>query len=214
VTHAEINTVTQVSVHESGHVLGVRLANGTLHTVSIVPTLLSDGYVESNGDGFENIVLLTLMGRAAELEFGFRDRYDLLPFKESTDYNKANAAIIRHIKYQRCETLGLPHFEWDIQPQCRVDIVGADEKVPRGRRIRRLEDGRKAVTVNLVQEWRNKLRVRESEWKPILNKYVRQARRLAKKHRAYIETVAQLLAEKYRLQDADVPQLTDTTLTR
>jgi hypothetical protein len=52
--------------------------------------------------------------------------------------------------------------------------------------------------------------VKKSEWKPRFDSYRRKARRLAKKHHAYIEKVALLLVEKGTLTNAEIPQLDRT----
>jgi hypothetical protein len=59
--------------------------------------------------------------------------------------------------------------------------------------------------VSYRRDWMKAVRVTKSEWKPKFNKYVRKARRVAKKHRAYIEMVARLLTEKSTLTDAEIP---------
>jgi hypothetical protein len=53
------------------------------------------------------------------------------------------------------------------------------------------------------------VRVMKSEWKPKFDKYVRKARRVARKHRAYIEMVARLLTEKGTFTDAGIPLIED-----
>jgi hypothetical protein len=53
------------------------------------------------------------------------------------------------------------------------------------------------------------VRVTKSEWRPEFNKYVCKARRVARKHRAYIEMVARLLTEKGTLTDAEIPLIED-----
>jgi hypothetical protein len=59
----------------------------------------------------------------------------------------------------------------------------------------------------LWREHQRKLRLPKEEWKPEFDKRVRKARRLAKKYRAWIERVANLLVEKRTLTDKEIPRL-------
>jgi integrase len=63
------------------------------------------------------------------------------------------------------------------------------------------------TNVSLVKEWRKAIRVPKSEWKPKFDSLRRKARRLARKHREWIERVAKLLMEKRTLTDKEIPQL-------
>jgi len=53
------------------------------------------------------------------------------------------------------------------------------------------------------------MRVTKAEWLPVFHSYRRKARRLGKKHRAWIEQVAKLLMEHGTLTSDQIPQLGD-----
>jgi hypothetical protein len=161
------------AVHEAGHALGARLAGSEITEATVVPTANYSGQVHTMTFGWEQGITECLLGHAAELEFGYQGDYG-----HGGDYDQAQKLLKDLIKYERSETLGIPHFEWDVRPRYAY------------------RDGK---YVNLLQEWRNKMRVKKSEWKPRFDSYRRRARRLAKKHRAYIEKVALLLVEKSTL---------------
>jgi hypothetical protein len=59
----------------------------------------------------------------------------------------------------------------------------------------------------LWREHQKMLRLTKAEWQTVLNRYRRHARRLAKKHRAWIEQVAKLLIKKRTLTDKEISQL-------
>jgi ATP-dependent Zn protease len=172
------------AVHEAGHALGARLAGSEITEATIVPTAKYNGQVRSMTIGWKQKIIENLLGHAAELEFGYQEKYG-----HRSDDDEAEKLIKDFIKYERSEALSIPHFEWDVKPRYTY------------------RDGK---YVNLVQEWRNKVRVKKSEWKPRFDSYRRKARRLAKKHHAYIEKVALLLVEKGTLTNAEIPQLDRT----
>ncbi|HEV2173984.1 MAG TPA: hypothetical protein VGR71_10470 [Nitrospira sp.] len=189
------------AVHEAGHCLGARLGNRRITKATIEPSKKFDGCVHSEHDiskpVFSTYVIEEwLLGHAAEVEFGFTGGIG-----HDWDYDHVVEMLKAPIKSAKSkawsERTGIwgkvgkhkhaPYSTWDINPRWGY---GTDGK-----------------TVNYVKDWRKSVRVTKPEWKPEFDKYVRKARRLAKKYRAWIECVANLLLEKRTLSDKNIPRL-------
>lgn len=194
------------AIHEAGHCLGARLAGRFITKATIVPSKKFDGCVKSEPIHYKTYtgayrIEEWLLGHAAEVEFGFTEGcghdYD---YEQVAEQLKAP---IRHAKseawakrtgiYGRYAGNGekhAPYSTWDINPRYRYENVKG-----------------KLVFVDHIKDWLKSVRVTKAEWKPEFDRYVRKARRLARKYRAWIERVAKLLMEKRTLTDKDIPPL-------
>lgn len=187
----EREELRKTAIHESGHCLGARLAGSVITEATIVPKgdLLrggSLGHIKSTTVLYEDSIIENLMGHAAELEF------DIVNDGHGLDYAHAQKEIREMLKSKRSEKLSIPRFEWDV-PGYKPWMSRTNAATP-------------------VKEWRKQMQVKKSEWKPEFDRYVRKARRLAKKYRAWIEQVAELLLKHKTLTDEQIPQLEATTV--
>jgi hypothetical protein len=194
------------AVHEAGHCLGARLGGRKIKEATIVPSKKFEGCVSHEIDihqpyPTEYQMEEWLLGHAAEVEFGFTGgighEYD---YEQAAELLKAPIKRAKSLAWsERTDIWGstLNHITneyeehpvystWDIRP--RYSYVNGK-------------------TVNHVKDWQKSVRVTKAEWQPEFDKYVRKARRLAKKYRAWMERVAKLLLEKRTLTDREVPPL-------
>lgn len=72
---------------------------------------------------------------------------------------------------------------------------------------KRLRDMMKFKRHGVEMYSQKKVRIAKAEWKPAFDRYVRKARRLARKHRGFIERMALLLVTERTLSDSDIPRL-------
>ena len=191
------------AVHEAGHVLGARLGGRRIKSATIVPTKKFLGCVNSEHDldkpyVGEYRIEEWLLGHAAVVEF---DVHEIDGDGHDFDYKQVAEMLKAPIKSAKSkawsERTGIwgklgnhkhaPYSTWDINPRWGYT-----------------KDGK---TVNYVKDWQKSVRVTKAEWQPEFDKYVRKARRLARKYRAWIERIARLLMEKRTLTDKDIPRL-------
>lgn len=188
----------KVAVHEAGHCLGNRLAGTAITSATIIPTSRwCDGSVTSKEwMKREDDVISSLLGHAAELEFGF----DGFTFGHLPDYEHAANRLKATVKWRKSDDWALAHgYVENGKPRFlfhRIDFMTR----PRG------GAGGGSASVD-YKSWRGATRVTKKEWKPEFNRMRQRARRVAKKHHAYIEHVANLLMEHKTLTDDMVPQL-------
>jgi ATP-dependent Zn protease len=181
------------AIHEAGHVLGARLAGSEIYKATIVPSKRFDGCVKANTFSHsEEGMVEFLLGHAAELEFGFAS------WGEGHDYVQVEKALKDPIKWRKSEAWA------KTNNQKETFIVSGWQINPRSR-----WDAKTGQHVSLVKEWRKAVRVSKKEWKPEFDRMRRKARRLARKHRDWIERVAKLLMEKRTLTDKEIPELCD-----
>jgi hypothetical protein len=179
------------AIHEAGHVLGARLAGSEIYEATIVPSKRFHGYVKANTFLYsEEGMVEFLLGHAAELEFGFDS------WGEGHDYAQVEKALKDPIRWRKSKAWA------KANDQKETFIVSCWQISPRSR-----WDAKTGQHVSLVKEWRKAVRVSKKEWKPEFGRLRRKARRLARKHRAYIEKVARLLVEKRTLTGKEIPQL-------
>ena len=192
------------AIHEAGHCLGARLGGRCITKATIVPGKKFDGCVHSEHDISKPVVSTYfieewLLGHAAEVEFGFT-----FGIGHDWDYDHVVEMLKAPIKSEKSkawsERTGIwgklgshmhaPYSTWDINPRYRYENVKG-----------------KLVFVDHIKDWLKSVRVTKAEWKPEFDRYVRKARRLARKYRAWIERVAKLLMEKRTLTDNEIPPL-------
>jgi len=196
------------AIHEAGHVLGERLMGSKIKEATILPSYRYLGQVKPEFDlkvcfDWKGTIIRLLLGRAAELEFGYRSQYG-----HGSDYAKVEKMMKEKVKYEKSKAWSkktgvrdtmLNHVTKKTEP---CDIWFAHQVVAG------YYDA-KGNYVSYRKEWMKAVRVMKSEWRPEFNKYVRKARRVARKHRAYIEMVARLLTEKGTLTDPEIPLIED-----
>jgi hypothetical protein len=204
---AEAILRTQMTaIHEAGHVLGCRLGGYPVTTATVQPTKTTLGRVSSSRlKGWDDAIIEALLGHAAELEFGFQKSYGY-----ETDYRHAEAELKELLRIQKSKAwsqkTGLRGTTFNhLSKQTESCNIYTHWDVPDGG----CRDA-KGSFVSYHADWKKAVRISKSEWKSVFDGYVRKARRLAKKHRTYIETVANLLMEKQKLTDAEIPQLEET----
>ena len=203
----ELLRLWAIAVHEAGHCLGARLGGRRINKATIVPSKRFEGCVHSEHDPDKQYhetsgyrIEEWLLGRAAEVEFGLNSDGHDYDYEQVIEMLKAPiksakskawsertgiwGSSLNHITNEYEEH---PVYStWDIRP--RYSYVNSK-------------------TVNHVKDWQKSVRVTKAEWQPEFDKYVRKARRLAKKYRAWIERVAKLLLEKRTLTDKEIPPL-------
>lgn len=191
-----------IAYHEAGHVLGFRLAGTKIEKATIIPSRHFDGHVQGEWCKTEDSVVCDCLGHAAELAFGVYNGWG----GHTSDYEQAEERLKDPIKWARSKAWALTHgyvhrettyYEYEGKQEVR-DKEG-DPKFLYSRFDFRLNAD--------YRDWRKATRIAKAEWKPAFDKAVRKARRLAKKHRAYIELVAGLLMEHNTLTDDQIPQL-------
>lgn len=162
-----------IAYHETGHILGTRLAGEKVIVATIEPEgLKTEGHCRTTTVGWEDQIIEYLLGHAAELEFGIdTDGHD-------HDYRQAVKLLKDHLKIRKHGIkYALKTSRWQFPLHY------------------------------LWREHQRKLRMTKGEWKPEFDKMVRKARRLAHKHRDWIERVAKMLADGRTLTDEEIPQL-------
>lgn len=173
--HAEMERKRnwEVSVHETGHILGTRLAGEKIFVATVEPEgLKTEGHCRTTTVGWEDRIIEYLLGHAAELEFGIdNDGYD-------HDYRQAVKLLKDHLKIRK-------HGIKDALKSSRWQFPSH----------------------YLWREHQRKLRMTKGEWKAKFDRLRRKARRLARKHRDWIERVAALLVERRTLTDKEIPPL-------
>jgi len=180
------------AIHEGGHVLGARLAGSEIYEATIVPSKSFDGWVKTDTFSHrEEGMVEALLGHAAELEFGLRYSWGA-----EHDYAKVEKTLKERIRWRKSKAWA------KANDQGETAIISDSEIHPRSR-----WDAKTGRRVNLVNDWRKAVRVSRKEWKLEFDRLRRKARRLARKHRAYIEKVATLLVEKCTVTDEEIPQL-------
>jgi hypothetical protein len=182
--------------HEAGHALGCRLAGVPVVKATIEPKKNWGGHVQHTVlVGFEDGALISLLGRAAEIEFGVPDN-----FGHDADYAKAEKDIKTSIRMDKCAAWSKRTGIWATLMGRKTAVTHRWDVSPRVR----YEGGK---LVDHVADWKRSVRVKPGEWKAEFDRLRRKARRLARKHRDWIERVAKLLAEKRTLTDKEIPQL-------
>jgi hypothetical protein len=197
------------AIHEAGHVLGERLMGSKIKEATILPTRCFNGQVtpeiglQNYRYDHEGTIICLLLGHATELEFGYRSEYG-----HGSDYARVEKMLKEDIKGKKSKTWSqktgvrgkmFNHVTKKTEP-CDIwfahQVVGGYYDA-------------KGNYVSYRKEWMKAVRVMRSEWRPEFNKFVRKARRVARKQRAYIEMVARLLTEKGTLTDAEIPSIED-----
>jgi ATP-dependent Zn protease len=196
---------SSTAYHEAGHCLGFRFFGIPIEKATIVPSHRYAGCVTAPDITlWEHQAVIDLLGHAAELEFGFADSYRLFNYTE--DYAHALENIKRPMKYKRSDEWALVHgyvhkeidyYEFEGKQEIRHEK--GQPKFIYGRYDFRLTSD--------YRSWMKATRLRKEDWKPSYDRIRRKARRLAKKHRAYIEKVATLLMDHSTLTDDMIPQL-------
>jgi len=183
--------------HEAGHVLGCRIVGTPAVKATIEPTTKNDGHVlRTKLVTWEDSALISYMGRAAELEFGYKDNH----WGSYMDYEDAEKELREDMRLQKCKAWSARTGIWNRLNGRKTTVYTASNINPRTR----WENGK---PVDMVRDWKKSVRVIKKEIQPTINCLRRKARRLAKKHRDYIEQVAKLLMEHGTLTDEEIPQL-------
>ncbi len=192
-----------IAYHEAGHVLGFRLAGTKIKEATILPSRHYDGHVVANEyTKIEDGVVCDCLGHAAEVEFGVYNGWG----GHGSDYEHAEERLKDPIKWARSKAWALAHgyvheettyYEYEGEQHIR-DEAGKPKFLYNRFDFRLGADYR---------DWRKVTRIAKKDWKPEFDRLVRKARRLAKKHHAYIQQVAELLMQHNTLTDDQIPQL-------
>jgi hypothetical protein len=186
------------AIHEAGHALGCRLAGCPVVKATIEPKRDWDGHVQHTVlVSFEQGALISLVGRAAEVEFSVPDNWGY-----DADYAHAEKDIKASIRLAKCEAWSKRTGIWSRLNGRKVAVAHRWDVCPRVS----YEGGKLA---DHVADWKRSVRVKPGEWKAEFDRLRRKARRLARKRRDWIERIAKLLAEKRTLTDEEIPQLCD-----
>lgn len=194
---AEQSERMMVAVHEAGHVLGCRIVGTPVVKATIEPTKKNDGHVlHTKMVTWEDSALISYMGRAAELEFGYKDD----DWGSYLDYEHSEKELREDMRFQKSKAWSARSGIWGRLNGRKTTVYAAWDINPRTR----WENGK---PVDMVRDWKKSVRVTKKEIQPTIDRLRRKARRLARKHHNYIERVANLLLEKGTLTDEEIPQL-------